>query len=108
MPNSEDAFIAPKRRVANILRSSIRTGSKIMVEKRAVHRSRVLKSGTISFGGGSIDCTVRNLSPSGASLQVASPVGVPPSFTLIIETDHFIRRCHSVWRNATRIGVAFD
>jgi hypothetical protein len=48
-----------------------------MAEKRATPRHRVLKSGTISFGGGAIDCTVRNLSTKGAALDVATPVGIP-------------------------------
>ncbi|MBS0528645.1 MAG: PilZ domain-containing protein [Proteobacteria bacterium] len=79
-----------------------------MIEKRATPRKRVLKSGMIAFGGGGIDCTVRNLSQSGAALDVARPAGVPLSFMLVIEADQFIRRCHPVWRNEKRIGVAFD
>jgi hypothetical protein len=52
-----------------------------MVEKRATPRQRVLKSGTIEFGGGVIDCTVRNVSKNGAALDVATPVGIPATFT---------------------------
>jgi hypothetical protein len=36
-----------------------------------------LKAGKISFGGGAIDCTVRNLSETGAALEVTTPVGIP-------------------------------
>jgi hypothetical protein len=79
-----------------------------MIENRAAPRHRVLKRGSITFNGGGIDCTVRNLSSSGAGLDVASPIGLPQSFTLVIEADHFIRRCHPVWRSEKRIGVAFD
>lgn len=59
-------------------------------------------------GGGGVDCTVRNISSGGARLDVANPVGLPQSFTLVIQTDHFVRHCHPVWCNDTRIGVAFD
>jgi hypothetical protein len=80
-----------------------------MIEKRATPRHRVLKRGTIAFGGGGgVDCTVRNLSSNGARLDVASPVGLPPSFMLVIESDQFIRRCRPVWSADQRIGVAFD
>jgi hypothetical protein len=79
-----------------------------MIENRAVPRHRVLKRGSIAFSGGGIDCTVRNLSSNGAGLDVASPIGLPTSFTLVIEADQFIRRCHPVWRSEKRIGVAFD
>jgi hypothetical protein len=69
----------------------------------------VLKHGTLTFGGGGgIDCTVRNISSSGARLDVASPVGLPESLTLVIEADHFMRRCRAVWTSERQIGVAFD
>ena len=79
-----------------------------MIEKRMAPRRRVFKSGAIAFNGGRIDCIVRNLSANGAGLDVANPVGLPASFTLMIATDRFARRCHPVWRSEKRIGVAFD
>ena len=79
-----------------------------MIEKRKTPRSRVLKGGTIAFDGNGLDCTVRNLSADGAAIDFPSPVSVPPSFMLVIEADQFIRRCHPVWSNNKRIGVAFD
>lgn len=45
-----------------------------MDNKRTAPRHRVLKAGTIEFGGGGISCTVRNLSASGAALDVESPL----------------------------------
>ncbi len=80
-----------------------------MSEKRAVPRRRVLKHGTLAFGdGGSVDCTVRNLSASGARLEVVSPLGVPAAFTLVIGADGSMRRCRAVWSHDKRIGVTFD
>ena len=78
------------------------------IEKRSAPRHRVLKGATIAFGGSGVECTVRNLSSSGAGLDVANPAGLPPSFTLVIETDQLIRRCRPVWSRDKRIGVAFD
>jgi hypothetical protein len=80
-----------------------------MIEKRTAPRQRILKHGTLAFReGGGVDCTVRNISSKGARLDIVSPVGIPSSFTLVIEADRFARPCHSVWRSATRIGVVFD
>lgn len=79
-----------------------------MIEKRAVPRHRVLKQGTISFEGGGIDCVVRNISISGARLDVATPVGLPKSFTLVIAANHFTRHCRAVWSADLRVGVAFE
>ena len=78
------------------------------IEKRAARRYRVLKGATIAFDGSGVACTVRNLSSSGAAVELASRASLPPSFMLVIEKDQFIRRCHPVWSNDKRIGVAFD
>jgi hypothetical protein len=79
-----------------------------MSEHRIAPRRRMFKAGTIEFGGGSIDCTVKNLSDTGAALEVLSPLYVPERFTLFVPTDQFKRRCHVVWRKQRRIGIAFD
>ncbi len=79
-----------------------------MDEKRTMPRHRVFKAGTIAFRGGTVDCTVRNLSDAGAALEVASPFGIPQDMTLIVPVDHRKHRCHVVWRKEKRIGVAFD
>jgi hypothetical protein len=80
-----------------------------MVEHRNTQRHRVLKGGTIAFNGAAgISCTVRNMSNSGAALDVISPVGIPPDFTLVIDGDRAAKPCHVVWRKEKRIGVAFD
>lgn len=77
--------------------------------KRAAQRHRVLKQGRIAFDdGGAVDCMVRNLSDTGARVEVVNPVGLPPIFTLVIPADKFTRRCHAVWGQNQRIGVAFD
>ncbi|MDP1868865.1 PilZ domain-containing protein [Bradyrhizobium sp.] len=78
-----------------------------MENHRAAPRKRVLKAGEIEFGGGVIDCTVRNLSETGAALSVESPVGIPVEFNLIIVSDDLKRRCRVVWRKENRIGITF-
>src|ERR1700761_7895124 len=80
---------------------------KFMNEKRGAPRRRVLKAGTIEFGGGAIDCTVRNVSETGASLEVTSPLGIPENFTLVIPSDGQHFSCRVVYRKERRIGVTF-
>jgi hypothetical protein len=77
-------------------------------EKRALYRRRVLKAGTIEFGGSAIDCTMRNPSATGAALCVQSPVGIPDKFDLVVSRDALRFACRVVWRRAERIGVRFD
>ena len=83
--------------------------SENFVERRAHTRHRVFKGGRLAFSsGGSVECTVRNISPAGARVDVTSPMALPEHFTLLIDADHFKRRCHPVWSNDTRVGLAFD
>jgi hypothetical protein len=79
-----------------------------MDERRQSPRRKVLKGASIAFGSGNIACTVRNLSETGAGLDVPNTLGLPPSFMLMIERDGFTRRCHPVWCSDKRVGVAFD
>jgi hypothetical protein len=78
-----------------------------MSETRIAPRKRVLKAGTIEFGGGAIDCTIRNISETGAALEVVSPLYIPDRFTLFVQTGQLKRPCRIVWRKAKRIGVVF-
>jgi len=79
-----------------------------MEERRKVPRHRVFKAGSIGLNSaGAIDCRVRNMSSDGACLEVASQVGIPDDFVLVIAHDHLSEPCHVVWRDANRMGVAF-
>lgn len=78
-----------------------------MIEKRAAQRFKVLKGGVVTLEGGSIPCTVRNMSSTGAAVDFAEGVDLPPTFTLLIERDRFERRCRPIWRNELRVGMAF-
>ena len=57
-----------------------------MEGNRIAPRRRVLKAGSIEFGGGAIDCTIRNISETGAALEVVSPLYIPDRFTLVVPT----------------------
>lgn len=79
-----------------------------MVEKRSIARLRVLKAATIAFGGAAIDCTVRNLTASGALLEVERPLGIPHHFVLVIPSEDISRSCRLLWASERRIGIRFD
>jgi hypothetical protein len=74
---------------------------------RVASRRRVLKAGSIEFGSSAIDCIVRNLSETGAALEVVSPLFIPDHFTLAVPTEQLRRPCDIVWRKQRRMGVAF-
>jgi hypothetical protein len=76
-------------------------------DRRQSERRRVLKSGSIRFGNTAIFCMLRSLSPAGVSLDVASSIGIPDQFTLLIEAELKIHSCAVIWRKERRMGVAF-
>ena len=83
--------------------------SEDIIERRTQPRHRVLKGGRLSFhDGGGVDCTVRNLSPTGAGVDVDNPAGLPESFTLLIESEHLLRHSRADRHHDRRIGIAFD
>ncbi|TYO61508.1 PilZ domain-containing protein [Bradyrhizobium hipponense] len=84
-----------------------RYGLTRMIEKRTAQRHRVFKGGTIAFENSGFACTVRNMSASGAAIDLENPVTLPQSFTLSISRDNFVRNCRPVWRNDRRVGLAF-
>ena len=75
-------------------------------DRRGSPRKRIFKSGrTFWPNGDSIECAIRNLSETGAKLEVRSPV--PNAFDLVIDCDRFRRHCRVIWRNASSVGVRF-
>ena len=79
-----------------------------MSERRAKQRQRVLKSAKIRLErGGVIDCTIRDISEDGACLRVASALGIPDFFELILD-EKILRPCRVKWRKQTQIGVEFQ
>jgi hypothetical protein len=79
-----------------------------MVETRIAPRYRAVKVAKIEFGAAAIDCTVRDLSLTGAAIAVLSQAEIPERFTLVMPDDGLQLPCHVVWRTEYRIGVAFD
>lgn len=79
-----------------------------MEEKREALRKRVLKAGSISFGGAAISCMVRSISATGALLEVESPLGIPERFILVVPADQLSRPCRTIWKSERRLGVRFE
>jgi hypothetical protein len=78
------------------------------MERRAGLRKPVLMSGAIKFAGSTINCLIRNISISGAALDVTDPLDIPERFDLVFKADGTHIPCHVIWRQQERIGVAFD
>lgn len=55
-----------------------------MEERRKHQRTEVNQPGYVSSGGSVMSCTVRNISPEGAAIDVDNPAFVPERFRLVI------------------------
>ena len=77
-------------------------------ERRNSTRSRILKRAKIILGTSSvIDCVVRNVTNSGARVQIANTVELPDDLGLTFDSGYSIRQCRVVWRTLTETGVKF-
>ena len=77
--------------------------------KRSARRRRVLLSGKIAYSDGafSYDCTIRDLSASGARLGIPGATVLPKEFFLLNLREGTAYACEVIWRNAAHTGVRF-
>jgi hypothetical protein len=78
-------------------------------EHRGAVRRRTLKGGRIVFNAGrsTITCMIRDLSTTGARLEVASSIGIDDRFTLAFDDGSPLRECVVRRRSPTQLGVEF-
>jgi PilZ domain len=79
-----------------------------MSEHRRAVRQRRFAAGKIEFGrAGVVGCMIRNLSSTGALLEIGAPTNLPDKFRLVVLSNIKQRNCEVVWRHGNRFGVVF-
>ncbi len=68
---------------------------------------RMLKSGKIFLGSWGVPCTIRNLSETGACLEVQTTYGIPATFELVM-SDERRKTCKVMWLDGAKLGVEFQ
>jgi PilZ domain len=78
-------------------------------EKRVATRRKVLKTAKIvSFDRKTVlTCTIRDLSETGAKLNVEVSSAIPNEFQFFLLSDNSLRDASVVWRRSGQIGVNF-
>ena len=78
-------------------------------ERRADHRNRVLKSGTLLFNQGyaAFACRVRNLTEHGAMLEMTETTGLPNEFEFRLGNETERKTARIIWRDRARLGIRF-
>ena len=83
-----------------------------MLENRAEFRVNAQGRARIAVPGqiATIDCTVQNISPSGACLEFDTPTApIPEQFAIVPDDgDDLGYSCRVVWRNGNRMGIKFE
>jgi hypothetical protein len=79
-----------------------------MEEKRKYPRTEINEPAYVSSAGSVMHCTVRNISPEGAAIDVDEPAFVPARFRLVMANDPSnVRECRVAWIQKNRIGLTF-
>ncbi|MEL7229551.1 MAG: PilZ domain-containing protein [Pseudomonadota bacterium] len=73
-------------------------------------RQRTLKTGKISYSDGDIStqCIIRDLSPTGARLQLVNEIPLPETFKLELRSEGIEVQCRIRRRDGEQIGVSFE
>jgi hypothetical protein len=80
---------------------------KAMDERRRHPRTEINEPGLVSAAGSVMRCTVHNISPEGAAIDVENPAFVPARFRLVMHNGATVHECSIAWIQKNRIGVAF-
>src|ERR687893_1599092 len=81
-----------------------------MSDKRSTPRLRSFLKGRVLFNGGqnSLDCLIRDMSSTGARLELSASVTLPDRFDLYLPHRDETCKVHSQWRRGNHLGVAFE
>lgn len=79
-------------------------------EQRGSVRMRTFLKGRIVFNGGAstMDCLIRDLSGSGAKLELSETSALPEVFDLYVPNKDATYRATLKWRRDGGVGVTFD
>jgi len=77
--------------------------------KRVARRSRVLKGAKLVHmrNWSLVDCTIKDISLTGAKLICGDQYSVPEEFRFLIPSDNTIQPAKVVWRKNNMLGIVF-
>jgi hypothetical protein len=79
-------------------------------DRRVAPRRRVMKGAKITFGDFIYvrDCSVRDISETGARISVVGASEIPKEFYLVLMTERSMRKVHVAWRKGDTLGIIFE
>ena len=96
------------RQYSSILQS-VKGENSPAAERRPQRRKRVLLGGIVSYSGGvfSLNCTIRDLSESGARIVFSSNQPLPTEIFFINIRDGVVHEAEVVWHKGKAAGIKF-
>ncbi len=82
-----------------------------MDERRGVARTRIRRNAEIVVirrGATKMQCTLQDLTSTGACLTLPSTYQVPDTFELTFDHGRSNRPCRVKWRAGNKLGVSFE
>ena len=80
--------------------------STLLLERRIAPRRNTFIQAVISFGRTEVPCIIRNVSDTGAKLEVAKVAGIPDTI-LLHAPGHRPQTCRVAWRAMKELGVEY-
>jgi hypothetical protein len=80
--------------------------SALRLERRIAPRRNTAIAAVITFGHTRLDCIIRNVSDTGAKLEVAKVAGIP-DVILLHAPGHRPQTCRVAWRALKELGVEY-
>jgi hypothetical protein len=80
----------------------------LVEDRRKSQRETVRQNGYVSHMGFSTRCTIVNISPEGAAIEVSDATSIPRTFKLMTAHDRVVRNCRIVWIKLNTLGLEFD
>jgi hypothetical protein len=80
-----------------------------MLKERATRQKAFLKAMVRTQNGAvTMECTVRNISSTGAKIEISKSCVLPAEFELEIPQRNTVMHCHLIWRNDEAAGIRFE
>jgi hypothetical protein len=78
-------------------------------DRRGGNREKRLLAAKLVYAHGDMitDCSVRNISPTGARVEVSQEITLPEFFTVVRLKDRLINEARMVWRRGGEMGIAW-
>jgi hypothetical protein len=76
--------------------------------RRISQRRRALKGAKLVLSNWSvIDCTIRDMSETGARLEFGGPTDIPDEFRLLVVSSNLLVPARRVWQHGLLAGIQF-